>query len=83
MALRSQFDADMTPDETVEWILSRDHADVRCTRRNTDHGIELSVTFRGLPVARCVTSTLAHAASWASSRRESWQAAGFELEPAS
>ena len=54
----------MTPRVTVEWTLRRDHSDVRCTRCETDRGIELSVTFCGLLVAR---------------RRESWQAAGYEL----
>ena len=71
--------ADVPPQVTVEWILRRDHSDVRCMRRETARGIELSVTFCGLLVAACVASTLAHAATWASSRRESWQAAGFEL----
>lgn len=67
----------MAPRTTVEWILRRDHADVRCTRCETDQGIELTVTFCGLLVARCVASTLTHAAAWASNRRESWQAAGW------
>jgi hypothetical protein len=67
----------MAPSTTVEWILRREHADVRCTRCETDGGIELTVTFGGLLVARFVTSTLAHAAAWAANRRESWQAAGW------
>ena len=65
--------------ETVEWIVCRGEADVRCTRRDTDRGIELSVTFRGLPVARCVASTLAHAAKWAASRLDSWREVGYEV----
>lgn len=65
--------------ETVEWVLCRDEADVRCTRRDTQMGIELSITFRGLLVARCVTSTVDHASEWASRLRESWQAVGFEM----
>ncbi|HZT75155.1 MAG TPA: hypothetical protein VFA27_00755 [Vicinamibacterales bacterium] len=60
-------------------MLRRDHTDVRCTRCETEHGIELSVTFCGLLVARCVASTFAHAAEWATRRRESWQAAGYQL----
>jgi len=67
----------MAPGTTVEWTLRRDHADVQCTRRETERGIELTITFCGLLVARSVASTLAHAAAWATSRRESWQAVGW------
>ncbi len=69
----------MTPSSTVEWILRREHRDVACVRRETDRGIELSVTFCGLLVAKYVASTLTHATAWAASRRESWQAAGYEV----
>lgn len=72
----------MSPVPITEWTLRRDHADVTCTRRETDRGIEVSVTFCGLPVAKCVTTTLAHALEWALSRRDSWLAAGYETASA-
>jgi hypothetical protein len=65
--------------ETVEWVVCRGEADVKCTRRDTDRGIELSVWFRGLLVARCVASTMTHAANWAANRLDSWRAAGYEV----
>lgn len=71
----------MLSQATVEWILRRGDHDVTCTRHQTERGIELKVTFRGLPVAAYVTAAVEHADAWVHSRLESWQEMGYEMTP--
>ena len=70
----------MSPDATIDWILRRDEKDVTCTHRKTDRGIEVSVTFSGLPTAQRLTHTIAEARSWMGRVREAWEAAGWRPE---
>ena len=61
----------------VEWTMSRDDAEVVCTRRDTDYGVELSVTFLGLRTAQIVAKTLDEARSRGERIRQSWEAVGY------
>jgi hypothetical protein len=65
--------------KTVEWRLCRDNAHVVCERQDTSKGIEVSVTFSGLPTAQYLTSTLREAHDWIRRVRERWEAAGWQL----
>lgn len=70
----------MTPDATIDWVLRRNENDVTCAYRETDRGIEVSVTFSGLPTAQRLTRTIAEARAWMARVREGWEAAGWRPE---
>ncbi len=72
---------DVASNNVVEWTLCRDNAHVVCARRDTSRGIEVSVTFSGLPTAQYLTGTLREAHTWVLRVRESWEAAGWRLAP--
>ncbi len=61
----------------VEWTMSCGEAEVVCTRRDTDHGVELSVTFSGLRTAHFVARTIDEARSRGEQIRQSWEAVGY------
>jgi hypothetical protein len=61
----------------VEWTMIRGDAEVVCIRRDTARGIELSVTFSGLPTAQYLTRTLAEARELMEKVRRGWEAAGW------
>ena len=57
--------------------MSRGDAEVRCMRRDTDAGVELSVTFSGLRTAQFVARTLDDARTRVDEIRRSWEALGY------
>ena len=61
----------------VEWTMIRGEAEVVCIRRDTARGVELSVTFSGLPTAQYVTRTLSEARDLMEKVRRGWEAAGW------
>ena len=61
----------------IEWTVSRGDAEVVCTRCDTDHGVELSVTFSGLRTAQFVAKTVDEARSRGEQIRQSWEAVGY------
>ena len=69
----------MQSDKIVEWTLCRDNAHVVCQRQDTSKGIEVSVTFSGLPTAQYLTSTVREAHDWIHRVRSLWEAAGWQL----
>ena len=71
----------MESDKIVEWTLCCDNAHVVCERQDTSKGIEVSVTFSGLPTAQYLTTTAREAHNWIHRVRGLWEAAGWQLAP--
>jgi hypothetical protein len=66
---------DVTP--IVEFAVSRGSAEVVCVRRETDAGVEVSVTFSGLRTAQFIAPTEDAAHARADEIRRAWEALGY------
>ena len=61
----------------IEWTLHNAAASIRCTARETAHGVELFLTCAGLPLAHRVTPSVPDAEAQANEIRAAWEAAGW------
>ena len=57
--------------------MSRGDSEVRCMRRDTDAGVEFSVTFSGLRTAQFLARTIDDARTRVDEIRRSWEALGY------
>ena len=59
--------------------MSRGDAEVVCVRRDTDAGVEMSITFDGLRTGQFLAKSLEEARRRIEHIRQSWEALGYGL----